>query len=56
MERRKVAYLARFRVVRGFINNVRTFLSRDDDEVKRTIQNIRLLKKQFEGDELKNAA
>jgi len=40
----------------AFINDVRTFLSRDDDEVKRTIENIRLLKKQFEGGEFKKAA
>ena len=38
------------------INDVRTFLSRDDDEVKRTVANIRTLKKRFEGDALRQAA
>ncbi len=38
------------------INDVRTFLSRDDDEVKDTVANIRALKKRFEGGELKQAA
>jgi len=31
-------------------------LSRDDDEVKKTVENIRSLKKRFEGDGLKQAA
>jgi hypothetical protein len=38
------------------INDVRTFLNTDDENVKRTIENIRLLKKQFEGAEIKKAA
>jgi len=32
----------------AFINDVRTFLSKDDDEVKNTVANIRALKKRFE--------
>jgi hypothetical protein len=32
----------------AFINDGRTFLSTDDDNVKRTIENIRSLKKRFE--------
>jgi hypothetical protein len=38
------------------INDVRTFLSTDDDNVKRIIQNMRLLKKQFESGESKQLA
>ena len=44
-----------FVLLLAFINDVRTFLSRDDDEVKRTVANIRALKKQFEGGEFKQA-
>lgn len=40
----------------AFINDVRTFLARDDDEVKTTVANIRALKKRFEGDRLKQVA
>jgi hypothetical protein len=40
----------------AFIEDVRTFLARDDDEVKTTVANIRVLKKRFEGADLKNAA
>ncbi len=40
--------MAHFLAMLAFINDVRTFLSRDDDEVKDTVANIRALKKRFE--------
>lgn len=50
------AWLAHFGVGLAFINDVRTFLSTDNENVKRTAENIHLLKKQFENDEFQQAA
>ncbi len=38
------------------IDDVRTFLNSDDENVRRTVANIRALKKRFEEDDLKQAA
>ena len=48
--------MARFLPLLAFINDVRTFLSKDDDDVKNTVANIRALKKRFEGSEFREAA
>ncbi len=48
--------MAHFLAMLAFVNDVRTFLRRDDDEVKLTIENIRTLKKRFENGDLKRAA
>jgi hypothetical protein len=56
MKMRERASLAHFLVELPFINDVPAFLSTDDENVIRATQNIRLLKKQFEGSEFKQAA